>query len=188
MRGPLQRLPARAPAASLARLAFTCRGAVPPSAQTTESTGRTEAAIEAGSLGLLAAAALSGAASTAASSARWWLDRRRLDRWGAEWERVGPQWTSRKGGAARATGCGTCAPSCDPRRIPIAARAEGALPGGPVPGGGSTRSARGSVSMLTSLRPGGRNPRRPCGSHGVARLIREAGEVPRVRPRVPSRA
>lgn len=28
----------------------------------------------------------------------------------------------------------------------------------------------------------------PCGSHGVARLIREAGEVPRVRPRVPSRA
>lgn len=45
--------------------------------------------------------------------------------------------------------------------IPIAARAEGALPGGPVPGGGSTRSARGSVSTLTSLRPGGRNPRRP---------------------------
>jgi hypothetical protein len=64
---------------------------------TTEPTGRTEAAVEAGCLGLLAAVALSGAAFAAASSARWWLDRRRLDRWGAEWELVGPRWTQRTG-------------------------------------------------------------------------------------------
>lgn len=64
---------------------------------TTEPTGRTEAAVEAGSLGLLAAAGLAGAVFAGASSARWWLDRRRLGHWGAEWELIGPRWTQRTG-------------------------------------------------------------------------------------------
>ncbi len=51
-----------------------------------------------------------------------------------------------------------------------------------VPAADPTRSARDSISTLTSLRPGGQNPAEPYGSHGVAQLIREAGEVPRVRP------
>lgn len=45
-----------------------------------------------------------------------------------------------------------------------------------------SRSVRDSISMLTSFRLGGRIHAKPYGSHGVAQLIREAGEVRRVRP------
>ncbi|MER5435250.1 hypothetical protein [Streptomyces sp. NPDC002588] len=52
----------------------------------------TEAAIESGFLGGAAAAALAGLVFGAGAVARWRLDRRRVDEWGMEWDRVGPQW------------------------------------------------------------------------------------------------
>ncbi len=43
-------------------------------------------------LGLSAAVALSGLVYGAGRVARWRLDRRRVDEWGNEWDRVEPQW------------------------------------------------------------------------------------------------
>jgi hypothetical protein len=45
-----------------------------------------------------------------------------------------------------------------------------------------THSARYPLSTLTQAAPVGGAHTEPCGSHGAAQLIREAGEVPRVRP------
>ncbi|MBC2906938.1 hypothetical protein [Streptomyces cupreus] len=50
---------------------------------------------EAGLLGLSAALALSGLVYGAGRVARWRLDRRRVDEWGSEWDRVEPQWRRR---------------------------------------------------------------------------------------------
>ncbi|MFJ8112000.1 hypothetical protein [Streptomyces sp. NPDC096132] len=58
--------------------------AAPPSA--------TEAAIESGFLGTAAAIALAGLVFGAGAVVRWRLDRRRIDEWGTEWDRVGPRW------------------------------------------------------------------------------------------------
>ncbi|WP_159765640.1 Rv1733c family protein [Streptomyces sp. HM190] len=51
-----------------------------------------EAAIEAGALGTAAALALSGLTYGVGRAGRWWLDRRRVERWGREWTLVGPRW------------------------------------------------------------------------------------------------
>lgn len=48
--------------------------------------------VEAGFLGAMAALALGGAIFGTGSAVRWWLTRRRIDRWGREWELVGPKW------------------------------------------------------------------------------------------------
>lgn len=53
--------------------------------------GSTEAAIESGFLGAAAAAGLAGLVFGAGAVARWRLDRRRVDAWGTEWDRVGPR-------------------------------------------------------------------------------------------------
>ncbi|MEU6379838.1 hypothetical protein [Streptomyces sp. NPDC046909] len=50
------------------------------------------ASAQAGLLGLSAAFALSGLVYGAGRAARWRLDRRRVDEWGSEWDRVEPQW------------------------------------------------------------------------------------------------
>jgi hypothetical protein len=63
--------------------------AEPPSA--------TEAAMEAALLGAAAAGACSGLVVGAGAVARWRLDRRRLDRWGREWDLVGPEWGHKTG-------------------------------------------------------------------------------------------
>ncbi|MGV9452474.1 Rv1733c family protein [Streptomyces sp. NPDC003635] len=63
------------------------RGALAP-----EPPSPTAAAVEAGVLGSAAALALAGAAFGVGAAARWRLDRRRVERWGREWEQVGPQW------------------------------------------------------------------------------------------------
>ncbi|WP_406375516.1 hypothetical protein OG788_38020 [Streptomyces sp. NBC_00647] len=52
----------------------------------------TEAAIESGFLGVVAAAGLAGLVFGAVAVVRWQLDRRRVDEWGREWDRVGPRW------------------------------------------------------------------------------------------------
>ncbi|MCI3279280.1 Rv1733c family protein [Streptomyces cylindrosporus] len=50
------------------------------------------AALEAAFLGASAALAATGLAAGAGAAARWRLDRRREDRWGREWDTVGPRW------------------------------------------------------------------------------------------------
>lgn len=57
----------------------------------------TEAAIEAGVLGTAAALGLAGTAFGAGALVRWRLDRRRIDRWGREWDLVGPRWGHKTG-------------------------------------------------------------------------------------------
>jgi len=59
---------------------------------TREPATATEAAVEAGLLGVTAALALGGLTLGAGRAARWRLDQRRIDQWGREWEQVGPQW------------------------------------------------------------------------------------------------
>lgn len=58
----------------------------------TEPSTPAEAAVEAGVLGATAALALGGAVFAVGRTARWWLDRRRIEQWGREWDLVGPQW------------------------------------------------------------------------------------------------
>ncbi|KUO17749.1 Rv1733c family protein [Streptomyces dysideae] len=58
----------------------------------TEPPSPTEASVEAGVLGTAAALALAGTVFGAGALARWRLDRRRFDRWGREWDLVGPEW------------------------------------------------------------------------------------------------
>ncbi|MFF4487837.1 hypothetical protein ACFY0F_15300 [Streptomyces sp. NPDC001544] len=55
----------------------------------------TQAAVEAGVYGGAAALALAGVTVGAGAGARYWLDRRRIDAWGREWELVGPRWSHR---------------------------------------------------------------------------------------------
>ncbi|WP_406437197.1 hypothetical protein OHB14_59820 [Streptomyces sp. NBC_01613] len=59
---------------------------------TTQPPSRTDAAVEAGFLGAASALALTGVAFGAGGAARWWLDRRRIDQWGRQWDLVGPRW------------------------------------------------------------------------------------------------
>jgi hypothetical protein len=66
-------------------------------ALSTEPPTPTEAAVEAGVLGVAAGLALSGLVFGAGGVGRWWLDRRRIARWGAEWSRIGPMWNQRTG-------------------------------------------------------------------------------------------
>ncbi|MDQ0757819.1 Rv1733c family protein [Streptomyces canus] len=56
-----------------------------------------EAAVEAGALGTAAGLALTGAVLGVGAVVRWRLDRQRVDRWGREWDLVGPQWGHRTG-------------------------------------------------------------------------------------------
>ncbi|MEU0922745.1 Rv1733c family protein [Streptomyces malaysiensis] len=56
-----------------------------------------EASIEAGALATVAALAFAGIAFGAGTLARWRLDRRRIDRWGTDWDLVGPRWGHRTG-------------------------------------------------------------------------------------------
>jgi hypothetical protein len=62
---------------------------------TTAPPSRSDAAVEAGLLGAAAALAVTGLAVGAGGGTRWWLDRRRIDQWGREWDLVGPQWGHR---------------------------------------------------------------------------------------------
>ncbi|WP_329282227.1 Rv1733c family protein [Streptomyces sp. NBC_01451] len=64
---------------------------------TTEPIGPTDAAIEAGFLGAAAALSLAGISCVAGALARWRLDQRRIDRWGREWDQVGPRWSHKTG-------------------------------------------------------------------------------------------
>ncbi|UXY32282.1 Rv1733c family protein [Streptomyces sp. HUAS TT20] len=64
---------------------------------TTRPPSRTDAAIEAGFLGAASALAVTGVAFGAGGAARLWLDRRRIDEWGKEWDLVGPQWGHKTG-------------------------------------------------------------------------------------------
>lgn len=57
-----------------------------------EPPSRTEAAVEAGVLGSAAALAVMGVVVGVGAAARWRLDRRRVARWGREWELVRPEW------------------------------------------------------------------------------------------------
>ncbi|MEH0448950.1 hypothetical protein QA811_36310 [Streptomyces sp. B21-102] len=57
----------------------------------------TEATIESGFLGTVAAASLAGLVFGAGAVVRWRLDRRRIDQWGREWDLVGPQWGHKTG-------------------------------------------------------------------------------------------
>jgi hypothetical protein len=59
---------------------------------TTTPPSRGDAAVEAGLLGAAAALAVTGLAVGAGGGTRWWLDRRRIDQWGREWDLVGPRW------------------------------------------------------------------------------------------------
>lgn len=59
---------------------------------TTAPPSRTDADIEAGLLGTAAALAVTGLVVGGGGGTRWWLDRRRIDQWGKEWDLVGPQW------------------------------------------------------------------------------------------------
>ncbi|MCX5062728.1 hypothetical protein OG895_35250 [Streptomyces sp. NBC_00201] len=59
---------------------------------TTQPPSRTDAAVEAGFLGAASALAVTGVAFGAGGAARWWLDRRRIDQWGRQWDLVGPRW------------------------------------------------------------------------------------------------
>ncbi|WP_406102487.1 hypothetical protein OG698_08915 [Streptomyces sp. NBC_01003] len=53
------------------------------------------AAVEAGTLGTGAALAFGGLVFAAGRLAQWRLDQRRYDRWGREWDQVGPRWGRR---------------------------------------------------------------------------------------------
>ncbi|MFF4507351.1 hypothetical protein [Streptomyces sp. NPDC001401] len=64
---------------------------------TTQPPSRTDAAVEAGFLGAGSALAVTGMAFGAGGAARWWLDRRRIDQWGTEWDLVGPRWGHKTG-------------------------------------------------------------------------------------------
>ncbi|MET8130575.1 hypothetical protein ABZV24_01075 [Streptomyces sp. NPDC005251] len=59
---------------------------------TTAPSSSAEAAIESDFLGVAAAAGLAGPVFGAGAVIRWQLDRRRVDEWGREWDRVGPRW------------------------------------------------------------------------------------------------
>jgi hypothetical protein len=59
---------------------------------TKEPATTTEAAVETGLLGTVAALAVGGLTLGAGRTARWRLDRKRIDQWGREWKQVGPQW------------------------------------------------------------------------------------------------
>lgn len=52
---------------------------------------RTEASVEAGLLGAAAALAVSGVVVGAGGATRWLLDRRRISRWGRDWDLIGPR-------------------------------------------------------------------------------------------------
>ncbi|MDF3299118.1 Rv1733c family protein [Streptomyces tropicalis] len=54
--------------------------------------GGAEAVFEAALFGAGAALGLAGVVHAAGATARWRLDRRRLNGWATEWERVGPRW------------------------------------------------------------------------------------------------
>ncbi|MEU1166807.1 hypothetical protein ABZ372_43290, partial [Streptomyces sp. NPDC005921] len=56
-----------------------------------------EAGLEAGVLGAGAAGATAGVVLGAGAVARWRLDRRRIARWGREWDLVEPKWGHRTG-------------------------------------------------------------------------------------------
>ncbi|MGY4742219.1 Rv1733c family protein [Streptomyces sp. ATMOS53] len=56
-----------------------------------------QAAIESGFLGVAAAAGLAGLVFGTGAVLRWRLDRRRVDRWGREWDLVGPRWGHKTG-------------------------------------------------------------------------------------------
>ncbi|MCD7442282.1 hypothetical protein K4B79_29185 [Streptomyces lincolnensis] len=62
---------------------------------TTAPPSPTNAVLEAGFLGAVAALAVTGAAFGAGRAARWGLDRRRIARWSEEWDLVGPLWSQR---------------------------------------------------------------------------------------------
>ncbi|RPF30932.1 hypothetical protein [Streptomyces sp. TLI_185] len=64
---------------------------------TTRPPNRTDAAVEAGLLGAASALAVTGLVFGAGGAARWWLDRRRIDEWGREWDLVGPRWGHKTG-------------------------------------------------------------------------------------------
>ncbi|MFK4145362.1 hypothetical protein [Streptomyces sp. NPDC004065] len=66
-------------------------------ALTTEPPGPTEARVEAALFGVSAALALAGLACGTSALARWRLDRRRYDQWGAEWDLIGPRWDQKTG-------------------------------------------------------------------------------------------
>ncbi|MER5436466.1 hypothetical protein [Streptomyces sp. NPDC002588] len=57
----------------------------------------TEAAIESGLLGAVAAAAVGGLVLSGGAVARWRLDRRRVEAWATEWDLVGPRWGHKTG-------------------------------------------------------------------------------------------
>ncbi|MER6981299.1 hypothetical protein ABT317_31085, partial [Streptomyces carpinensis] len=61
-------------------------------ALTTKPPGPIEARAEAVLFGGTAAVAFSGLVYGTAALARWRLDRRRYDQWGAEWDVIGPRW------------------------------------------------------------------------------------------------
>ncbi|MGW2822354.1 Rv1733c family protein [Streptomyces sp. NPDC001443] len=56
-----------------------------------------EGAFESALLGTGAALGLAGLVVGAGSVVRWRLDRRRMDRWGREWDLVGPRWGHKTG-------------------------------------------------------------------------------------------
>ncbi|MGW8680124.1 Rv1733c family protein [Streptomyces sp. NPDC055817] len=62
---------------------------------TEKPTAAKAAAVEAGTLGTGAALAFGGLVFAAGRLAQWRLDQRRYDRWGREWEQVGPRWGRR---------------------------------------------------------------------------------------------
>ncbi|PZH20794.1 hypothetical protein C1I97_01110 [Streptomyces sp. NTH33] len=66
-------------------------------ALSTEPPGPAEAGVEAVFFGGAAAVGFSGLAYGTAALARWRLDRRRYDQWGAEWDAVGPRWDQKTG-------------------------------------------------------------------------------------------
>ncbi|MER6441233.1 hypothetical protein ABT275_33345 [Streptomyces sp. NPDC001185] len=59
---------------------------------TTEPTSASTAAVEADVFGVAAALAFAGLAFAAGRVVRWRMDKRLYDRWGREWEQLGPQW------------------------------------------------------------------------------------------------
>ncbi|MFB7596153.1 hypothetical protein [Streptomyces sp. NPDC056160] len=66
-------------------------------ALTTAPPGAGEARTEAVLFGASAAGAFAGLVYGTAALARWRLDEHRYDRWGAEWETVGPRWDQKTG-------------------------------------------------------------------------------------------
>jgi len=56
----------------------------------------TEASVQANALGALAATAFAAPVYATGRALRWRLDRRRIDEWGREWDRLGPQWGREK--------------------------------------------------------------------------------------------